>query len=178
MPAIDRFEGESSGPALEEFCAREWPRLVGLLGLYTGDRDLAEDLAQETLARLCRDWPKVSQLDAPGSWTYRVAFNLARSHFRRLRVRRRPRPAMWARESDPEDTALRLAVRDAVAQLPERQRATLVLRYFADLSVRDVATVLGCAEGTVKAQTSAAIEALRHAGILDPRQHVHDSGDD
>ena len=86
---------------------------------------------------------------------------------------------MWSRDSDPEDTALRLAVRDAVAQLPERQRATLVLRYFADLSVREVATVLGCAEGTVKAQTSAAIDALRRAGILDPRDHhLDDSGDD
>jgi RNA polymerase sigma-70 factor (ECF subfamily) len=133
MRDIRGFGAASSTKALDDFCAVEWPRLVGLLGLYTGDRDLAEGLAQETLARLCRDWPKVSQLDSPESWTYQVAFNLARSHFRRLRVRRRPRPATRTQEAEPEDAALRLAVREAVARLPERQRATLVLRYQIEL---------------------------------------------
>jgi RNA polymerase sigma-70 factor (sigma-E family) len=152
---------------LDEFCASEWPRLVGLMGLYTGDRDLAEDLAQETLARACRDWAKVVALDSPQAWTSRVAMNLARSHFRRLRVKRRPRPTLRQPEVQIEDAGLRLEVREAVAHLPERQRATLVLRYFADLSVREVADVLGCAEGTVKAQTKDALDSLRRSGVLD-----------
>ena len=44
------------------FCRREWPRLVGSLSLFTGDGDLAQELAQETLARVCRDWRTVSTL--------------------------------------------------------------------------------------------------------------------
>ncbi len=151
---------------LVALCEAEWPRLVGFLGLYTGNRDLAEDLAQESLARLCRDWRKVSQLDNPEKWTYRVAMNLARSHFRHLAVVRRSAAAADERGTETMDPADVVAVRDAVAALPSRQRATLLLRYFADLPVREVATILGCAEGTVKAQTSAAIEALRARGLV------------
>jgi DNA-directed RNA polymerase specialized sigma24 family protein len=53
---------------------------------------LAEELAQETMVRVARDWEKVSRLDAPGAWAYRVAMNLARSHFRRARW-----PVVWRR---------------------------------------------------------------------------------
>lgn len=150
---------------LVALCEAEWPRLVGFLGLYTGNRDLAEDLAQESLARLCRDWRKVSQLDNPERWTYRVAMNLARSHFRHLRVVRRT-AAATERGTDTMDPADVLAVREAVGALPTRQRATLLLRYFADLPVHEVAAILGCAEGTVKAQTSAAIDNLRARGLV------------
>jgi RNA polymerase sigma factor (sigma-70 family) len=65
-----------------------------------------------------------------------------------------------------------VAVRAAVAALPPRQRAAIVLRYFADLSVRVTAAVMGCAEGTVKALTSKAISALRARGLVDDEEHV------
>lgn len=61
------------------------------------------------------------------------------------------------------DEADRLAVRAAVADLPERQRAALVLRYYVDLPVAEVADVLGCAPGTVKSLTHKAVEGLRRA---------------
>ncbi len=151
---------------LAELCELEWPRLVGFLGLYTGDRDLAEDLAQEALTRLCRDWRKVSRLPAPTGWLYRVAMNLAHSHFRRVSLARRRRPLLVERV-DGQDLAEVLAVRAAVSELPERQRATLLLRYFADLPVRDVAEILECSEGTVKSQTSDALAVLRTKGLAD-----------
>ena len=53
------------------FCLAEWSRLVGTLALFTGDADLAEELAQETIVRVCRDWRKVSSMDAPGAWAAR-----------------------------------------------------------------------------------------------------------
>lgn len=156
-------------PELRLLCEIEWPRLVGMLRLYTGDRDLAEDLAQETLARLCRDWHKVAALDAPAAWTARVAMNLARSHFRRLAVARRVRDQQsdarptTAPEPEPEDA---LVLRAAVLQLPKRQRAALLLRYFADLPVREVAVAMRCSEGTVKSLTSDARAALRRNAAL------------
>jgi len=93
---------------------------------------------------------------------YRVAWNLLRSHFRWLGVRRqaqsRPRPFVV----DPiEAAAGTFDLRVAVSKLPERQRTVLSLRYFADLSVKEVAAVLDCPEGTVKTLTHAGISALR-----------------
>ena len=61
-------------------------------------------------------------------------------------------------------------MRDAVAALPERQRRALVLRYFSDLPVVEVATMMGCPEGTVKTLTARAIAALRGAGLVDDRE--------
>jgi RNA polymerase sigma factor (sigma-70 family) len=151
------------------FCRREWPRLVGSLSLFTGDGDLAQELAQETLARVCRDWHKVSSLDAPGAWAHRVALNLARSHFRHRAVARRHTSRLVAAaeaRADEPDAATAVAVRAAVAELPLRQRTALVLRYFADLSVAETAETMRCPEGTVKTLTRSAILALRTAGLI------------
>ena len=63
--------------ALVEFCRAEWPRLVGSLSLDVGSRELAEDLAQETLVRVCAHWRRVRRADSPSGWAHRVAFNLA-----------------------------------------------------------------------------------------------------
>ena len=149
------------------FCRREWPRLVGSLSLFTGDGDLAEDLAQETLARVCRDWRKVSNLDSPGAWAHRVALNLARSHYRHRSVARRQSRRLGAsNETNDPDTATAIAVRNAVTQLPVRQRTALVLRYFADLSVAETADAMRCPQGTVKTLTREAILALRRVGLI------------
>jgi RNA polymerase sigma factor (sigma-70 family) len=151
------------------FCRAEWSRLVGALSLLTGDVDLAEELAQETIVRVCRDWRKVSQLDAPGAWAHRVAVNLANSHFRRRAAARRALQRVSTIESDDplRDVAGVLAVREAVMLLPRRERTALVLRYYADLGVRAVAEVMRCPEGTVKTLTRRAIASLRGAGLLE-----------
>jgi RNA polymerase sigma-70 factor (ECF subfamily) len=154
---------------LDGFCRSEWPRLVGSLSLYTGDRFLAEELAQETIVRVCRDWHHVRGLAAPGAWAHRVAMNLAHSHFRRRRAAHRAndRARQLSAVVPDTDLAWTLALRSAVAQLPRRQQSALVLRYFVDLPVRTVAEMLRCPEGTVKALTSRAITALRAQGLLD-----------
>ena len=66
-------------PALVVFCRDQYPRIVGTLRLYTGDALLAEELAQDTFVRVCRDWERVRQMDSPGAWTHQVALNLVRS---------------------------------------------------------------------------------------------------
>ena len=158
---------ERCRPTSARSAGGKWPRLVGSLSLFTGDGDLAQELAQETLARVCRDWRKVSNLDAPGAWAHRVALNLARSHFRHRSVARRHRDRLaTAVVAHDPDTATVLAVRNAVSQLPVRQRTALVLRYFADLSVAETAEAMRCPEGTVKTLTRQAILALRQMGLI------------
>lgn len=155
--------------ALEAFIGQEGPRLVGTLALYVGDAGLAEELAQEALVRLCQHWPRVRMMERPGGWLTRVALNLARSSWRRRTAERRALARLGPPVEaavDP-DVATTLAVRRAVAALPERQRRALVLRYYARHSVAEVAAEMSCAEGTVKSLTSKAIAALRRApGLL------------
>ena len=153
---------------LGAFCRREYPRLVGMIGLYSGDRDLAEDLAQESLARLCRDWSRLPTEDDARRWVTRVAMNLAKSNMRthagRRRILARYGASMHGRASDDNSTTA-LAVRAAVAVLPDRQRRVIILRYFCDLPVADVAALMKCPEGTVKSLTSLAVASLRRSGL-------------
>lgn len=126
---------------LADFCRAEYRRLVGVLSLYCGDREVAEELAQDALVRVVSNRPRVGGFDSPSAWTYRVAINLANSYLRRRLAERRATRRLSARAStiqyDP-DTPTAIAVRTAVAGLPKRLRAVVVLRFFADLSVREV----------------------------------------
>lgn len=150
------------------FCRRVQPRLIGLLSLYCGDREVAEEMTQETLARVWADRRKVSRMANPDGWAYKSALNLARSHFRRRAAERRARQRLSpGRPRLPADEADAMDVRRAVAGLPHRQRAAVVLRYYADLPVSEAAQLMGCAEGTVRALTHQAIASLRaHGGLL------------
>ena len=154
---------------LDPFCHREHRRLVGMLGLYCRDVDLAEELAQEALVRLCRHWSKLSTEEDASRWLTRVAFNLAKSSFRTTAVRRRILDhyghTLTATATAPEVGARELAVRAAVAGLPDRQRQVIILRYFSDLSIAETALVMQCPSGTVKSLTSQAVAGLRHAGL-------------
>lgn len=106
---------------------------------------------------------------SPRAWLSRVGLNLARSWWRRVyaeqRANRRHSAGPDAPTAEPADV---LAIRAAVATLPRRQRAVLVLRYYGDLSVEETAETLGCAQGTVKSLTHRAIASLRTA-LADPQ---------
>lgn len=153
----------------DEFCREEHPRLVGSLSLYCGDPVLAEEFAQEALARACRDWGKVARMAAPGAWVHQVAMNLANSHFRRRAAARRARRRHRAGDrmvEPPQNAADAVAVRRAVAGLPEAQRRVLVLRFFCGLSVTEVAELDGRSQSAVTSLTHRAVENLRET--LDP----------
>lgn len=109
-------------PAVEAFCAEVHPRLVGSLVLLCGDHGVAEELTQDTLARVSERWDGVRRMDHPVSWAHRVAYNLVSSHFRRRSAERRAHQRHGAEgEGQPEpDVAAVLTVRDALRHLPER----------------------------------------------------------
>jgi len=155
-------------PELTGFCREAWPRLVGALSLYTGDRHVAEELAQEALVRVCERWTEVRAMASPIGWAHRVGFNLASSHYRRRGAGRRARRRLQAVVdvvTPAFEAAEALTLRRAVAELPEPQRRALVLRYYADLPVSEVALLMECPENTVKTHTRRAIQALRAAGL-------------
>lgn len=152
---------------LTQFCQAEWSRLVGALSLYTGDADLAEELAQDAIAQTCRHWRKVRSMDAPAAWLHTVARNLAHSHFRRNRAGKRAYERVGAPAAHVDAADESFAIRAAVAALPERERDAIVLRFYAGFSVRETAHALGCPEGTVKTLTHRAVERLRDAGFVD-----------
>jgi RNA polymerase sigma factor (sigma-70 family) len=155
---------------LAAFCREAWPRLVGGLSLYTGDRFLAEELAQDVLVRVCERWDEVRGMDSPLGWAHQVGFNLASSHYRRRGSERRARARLHARvdiASPTVDAADALMLREAVATLSRAEREAIVLRYYEGLPVADVAALMRCPENTVKTHTRRAIAHLRESGLLD-----------
>ncbi|MER7440193.1 SigE family RNA polymerase sigma factor [Micromonospora avicenniae] len=134
-------------------------RLLRAAYLVCGNRHQAEDLLQDALLKLALRWSSVREGD-PAAYVRSILYRDTVSWWRR---RRRE----WLSAQPPErvsadrDGTLRLALRDAVGQLPPRQRAVLVLRYYEDLSEAATAEVLGVTVGTVKSQCHAALRRLR-----------------
>ena len=133
--------------------------------LLCGDWHKAEDLVQTSFARLYAAWPRVRDPQALDAYLRRT---LLHAHLDDSRRRWRgetptevlPETAVPEADGATEDRMVLLA---ALAQVPPRQRACLVLRYFDDCSVEDTATALGCSEGTVKSNTARGLTALRAA---------------
>jgi RNA polymerase sigma-70 factor (sigma-E family) len=147
--------------AFTEFVHAAWPGLYRTAYLLLGDHQLAEDLTQTALAKTYGSWRAVKDPDAARGYARVVLTNTAVSWFRR-RSWRNEQPTEQLPETLVEhDPSTRTAVVDALATLAPRQRAVIVLRYYDDLSVREVAHALGIAEGTVKSQTSDALARLR-----------------
>jgi RNA polymerase sigma factor (sigma-70 family) len=145
-------------------CATMHPRLVGALSLYTGDRDVAQEIAQETLVRLCRDWHKVHKVEHLEGWLHRSAINLASSFYRRRAAERRARQRLQATRALPElqhRSEDSIALREALLQIPKRQRTVLILRFYADMSFREIATAIQTPEPTVKSLARRGLQRLR-----------------
>jgi RNA polymerase sigma-70 factor (sigma-E family) len=137
-----------------------YERLLTLALLLTRDPDEAEDIVQDVFVRSSRKLASIAD-DETGPYLRAAVVNAWRSRLRRLRgqMRRRPLPPSPSPHSIDPDEARNLWA--LVVALPPRQRATIVLRYYEDLSEVETAKVLGCSVGTVKSQLSRAIGHLR-----------------
>ena len=125
-----------------------------------GESAAAEDVAAETLGRALAAWPKVRDLPYRDAWIRRVATNVAVDLIRKERERAVPGGV------EPDVALLganRVAVADALAQLPRRQRDVLTLRYLSDMSESDVARVLHISLGSVKRHAHRGLAALRRS---------------
>ena len=149
----------ASGEAAVELAVREvydahFGRLVGWTTTLIGDRDLAHDVATDAFVKLITHWHSVQD---PRAWLYTAAANQVRDHWRKrgreasAYEKYMAGSARMADVADPGlDPATRMTVRDAVESLPERFRLVVLLHYFGDLSVAQVALQTGKSEGTVK----------------------------
>ncbi|MFF9843667.1 SigE family RNA polymerase sigma factor [Streptomyces sp. NPDC020422] len=156
-----------------EFALAAWPRLVRTAQLLTGDFHEAEDLVQTTLAKVYGRWRRVPREEVD-LYVRRALVNNNLSRLRRKRVVHLLTPVLpesvrHAYAGHAEAVERRTALLGALADLPARQRAVMVLRYWEDLSEQEIATVLHCSIGTVKTHARRGLAALRaHPGLTLP----------
>lgn len=140
-----------------EFAQASQQRMFRQAFLLCGNREQAQDLVQHTLTQVYVRWARI---DNPGGYAHRI---LTREFLDQRRRASRERELL--EPDDPltrgPDTDGALTVLQALAQLPPRMRAVVVLRHWEDLSVTEVALALGCSTGTVKSTTSKALDRLR-----------------
>jgi RNA polymerase sigma-70 factor (ECF subfamily) len=176
--AMDRVQRSGDAGAFALLLRRWRPRIHRLCLRMTGDEHLAEDLAQETFARLFAR-RRHYRGEAPlGTYLWRTALNLCTDERRRLA--REPawradpaEPAtgglgsLVGRTSSPYEAAARsereAIVRKALADLPEHYRSVVVLRHYEGLKFREIADVLAIPQGTVKSRMAEALTRLEHS---------------
>ena len=145
--------------AFDDFARGRMRELLRFAHVLTGDADRAADLVQDALERTLMAWPRIERKDDPEGYVRRAIVNRHVSVWRRLR---RERLVAETPDQPYDDAGGRDAeLWAALATLPPRQRAVLVLRYYEDMSEADCAEVMGCSVGTVKSQAWKAIARLR-----------------
>jgi RNA polymerase sigma-70 factor (ECF subfamily) len=156
---------------LAAFLRDGYERLVGAVALVAGDAATAEDAVQEALARAWERTQRGDRIEVLDRWVAAVAMNLSRSRLRHLRVERRSRHRVLGAQTVEAPNAEVLDVRDALRDLPPRQREVAVLHYYLDLRTADIAHAMGTSEGTVKSQLAKARAHLASTlGIFDTNE--------
>jgi RNA polymerase sigma-70 factor (ECF subfamily) len=151
--------------AFEDFWRRHYVTVARAASAITGNVEDGAEVAQEAFARAYQRWSRVSSLDRPDAWVQRVAVNLSISTLRRhARAAAIPTTDQAVPAPTEPDDDLLLALR----ALSPHQRAVVVLRYYLDMSVDDVARVLGKRPGTVRALTHQAMSRLRTLLVKEP----------
>lgn len=161
MAETDQWSDVEVPEPFTRFFRAEYSAVVALAYGLSGSRSAAEDIAQEAFLRAYRDWSRVESMDSPDGWVRRVAMNLARSRWRRLKAEMAAR----SRLSPPTDFSPPdgppIEFWDEVRRLPRRQAEAVSLRYIEDLTVTEISQILQVAEGTVRALLFQGRERLR-----------------
>jgi RNA polymerase sigma-70 factor (sigma-E family) len=143
-----------------QYAAARQQRLFQQAYLFAGNRDSAQDLVQATLLKLYRAWPSVRRAENVDAYARKT---MVRTYLDG--ERRRRRELDWFRKPDAarseSSVELRMTLMAALAELPARARAVVVLRYWDDLSIEQTADALGCSQGTVKSHAARALGVLR-----------------
>jgi RNA polymerase sigma-70 factor (sigma-E family) len=165
---------------LERFLAEHGDRLLHIAIALTGSRADGEDLLQAALERLVRRWRTIAP-DYAASYVRRTLYNLAADGWRRRGAWRRASALLRTQDAAPgTDAVAEVDLRDALVrllvQLPPRQRAVIVLRYWEQLSEAETAALLGCTAGTVKSASSRGLQRLRQLAESWPDAGAPDGG--
>ena len=141
----------------EDLYRVEYPGLVAVARAITGDLRDGEDLVQDTMVKTFVQWGRVGRLERPGAWCHRVLLNACRSRLRRRRTERlfvdrlrRKEPVSQGPSPDV------VAFWTVVHTLPTRQRMVVALYFAGDRTAPEIASILGCPEGTVYSDLSRA----------------------
>jgi RNA polymerase sigma-70 factor (sigma-E family) len=162
MPTSDDVEmapprAAVARPAVDfdQFFTAVGPSMLRLAVLMVGSREVAEDIVQESFVRVYERWDHVVN---PGGYMRVVVINRCRS-WHRFRGRAHRRRMLGDLSTSHDDRTIELA--DLLARLPHRRRAMVVLRFFEQLSTREIATAMNVSEGTVKSTIHRALAQLR-----------------
>jgi RNA polymerase sigma-70 factor (ECF subfamily) len=148
--------------SFETFYRHEYRSTLGIAISLASDTAAAEDLVQEAFISAHRQWDRVSQYDSPRAWLRRVLVNRATSRHRRLAAELRAVARMGRPHPAPPDLSPETAgVWEEVHRLPRRQQQAVALYYVGQLSMVEIADVMGCSEGAVKSHLHRARESLR-----------------
>lgn len=142
----------------DDFFRRSYGPTVALARVLTGDHRIAEEIAQDVFAAALARW---DHIDTPAAWVRAAVANRSASSWQR-RYRERRALETWA-ASTPHEYTLPEPTEEFWAEvraLPQRQAQCLVLHYLEDLSVREIATILGCAEATVRVHLTRGRQSL------------------
>jgi RNA polymerase sigma-70 factor (sigma-E family) len=147
-------------PAFETFFRSNVGPMVRLGGLITGSVAVGEEIAQEGFSAIYQRW---STLDQPVGYLRTIVVNRSRDHLRREDVARRSATKIGPSPNHTDDVYPDgdQSILKALDRLNERQRTAIVLRYWSDLSEKEIAEVLGCRPGTVKSMLSRSLSELR-----------------
>ena len=146
--------GVGASTRFEDFYAERWPYAFRLAALMTHDAEAGADIAQDVFANMSRRW---ATIDRPDAYLQRAVTN-ASSNWRRSGRRAAGKLHLLVARG-PDDVPFD-GLADAVARLPFRQRAVVVLRYYADMSEAEIALALDCRPGTVKSLSARALASL------------------
>ena len=142
-----------------EFYASHWPRLVAALAHAVPEGADPRDAAQEAFARAYARWSNVSRHDRPDAWLFLTGFRIA------TRLRNKATTSEGVSGAQPAQQLGSVEMKLALSQLPERQRAALLLRAVYGLSTKETARALHCREGTVKSLVARGRAALANSLI-------------
>jgi RNA polymerase sigma-70 factor (ECF subfamily) len=159
MAAVARGDEAALAALIDRYAANVHAHLFR----YSGNREDADDLLQETWVRVARSAKRFDTARRFRSWLYGIATNLARDGFRRRVTKERAfrELAMSPPATPTADPADRSELRERIAELPESMRAVLLLRYYEGMSEAEMAGCLEIPRGTVKSRLHAALRELR-----------------
>ncbi|MFP5299508.1 MAG: SigE family RNA polymerase sigma factor [Actinomycetota bacterium] len=165
---LDRSEAERDAEFASLF-DRHYAPMCRLAYVIIGDAQMAEELVMEAMLKTFTGWNRIRDMDRVDAYLRQAVVNMCRSKIRRKTIENRVNRVIHHRDEtkapdwDPERHETGRLVWAAVRELPERQRACVVLRYFEDLPEAEIANALGCSVGTVKSQLSKARAKLERA---------------